>query len=60
MDQGGTQIFGGWSSWNDASVTNSWRDGNYSNYPDPEDWAWADYNSTTYPNIPFRICGIFK
>ena len=60
MDQGGTQIFGGWWSWNDASVTNSWRDGNYSNYPDPEDWAWADYNSTTYPNIPFRICGIFK
>jgi len=60
MSGGGTEQYGGW--WNDSPTAwvNSWRDGNYNNYPDPEDWAWTNYMTPSQNGIPYRICGIFK
>jgi hypothetical protein len=61
MSTGGSETFGGWWNFSATAVVNSWRDGNYTtSYPDPEDWGTVDYNSTTYPSIPFRVCGIFR
>jgi hypothetical protein len=60
MSGGGSEQYAGWWNEPNAAWVNSWRDGTFTNYPDPEDWSLSSYNSTLYPGIPFRICGIFK